>query len=68
MRVFQLRDGDVRACVIPADLAVNLDMRADMSEPDIIIVKEWKICRMGMRLDRDKTPNFMKAQNDERSA
>ena len=33
MRVFQLRDGDVRACVVPADLAVNLDMMADMSEP-----------------------------------
>ena len=28
LRVFQLRDGDVRACVVPADLAV-----ADMSEP-----------------------------------
>jgi hypothetical protein len=33
LRVFQLRDGDVRACVVPADLAVNLDMMADMSEP-----------------------------------
>jgi hypothetical protein len=28
-----LRDGDVRACVVPADLAVDLDMIADMSEP-----------------------------------
>ena len=26
LRVFQLRDGDVRACVVPADLVVNLDM------------------------------------------
>ena len=26
LRVFQLRDGDVRACVVPADLAVDLDM------------------------------------------
>jgi hypothetical protein len=33
LRVFQLKDGDVRACVVPADLAVNLDMMADMSEP-----------------------------------
>jgi hypothetical protein len=33
LRVFQLRDGHVRACVVPADLAVNLDMMADMSEP-----------------------------------
>jgi hypothetical protein len=33
LRVFQLRDGDVRACVVPADLVVNLDMMADMSEP-----------------------------------
>jgi hypothetical protein len=33
LRVFQLRDGDVRACVVPADLAVDLDMMADMSEP-----------------------------------
>jgi hypothetical protein len=24
--VFKLQDGDVRACVVPADLAVNLDM------------------------------------------
>ena len=31
--VFQLRDGDVRACVVPADLAVDLDRMADMSEP-----------------------------------
>jgi hypothetical protein len=33
LRVFQLRDGDARACVVPADLAVNLDMMVDMSEP-----------------------------------
>ena len=33
MRVFQLRDGDVRACVVRADLAVDLDIMADMSEP-----------------------------------
>jgi hypothetical protein len=33
LRVFQLRDGDVRACVVPADLAVDRDMMADMSEP-----------------------------------
>jgi hypothetical protein len=30
LRVFQLRDGDVRACV-PVDLAVDLDTMADMS-------------------------------------
>jgi hypothetical protein len=33
LRVFQLKDGDARACVVPADLPVNLDMMADMSEP-----------------------------------
>jgi hypothetical protein len=33
LRVFQLRDGDVRACVVPADFAVNLDLMAEMSEP-----------------------------------
>jgi hypothetical protein len=33
LRVFQLRDGDVRGCVVRADLAVDLDMVADMSEP-----------------------------------
>jgi len=36
LRVFQLRDGDVRACVVPGGprrLAVNLDMMANMSEP-----------------------------------
>ena len=33
LRIFQLRDGDVRACVVPADLAVDLDMMADMSAP-----------------------------------
>ena len=32
LRVFQLRDGDVRTCVVSADLAVDLDMMADMSE------------------------------------
>src|SRR5580692_7810896 len=33
LRVFQLHDGDVRACVVPADLAVDFDMMADLSEP-----------------------------------
>jgi len=33
LRVFQLHDGDVRACVVPADFAVTLDMMAEMSEP-----------------------------------
>jgi hypothetical protein len=33
VRVFQLQDGDVRGCVVPADLAVDFDMMADMSEP-----------------------------------
>jgi hypothetical protein len=33
LRVFQLRDGDVRGCIVPADVAVNLDLMADMSEP-----------------------------------
>jgi hypothetical protein len=33
LRVFQLRDADVRACVVPADLPVNLDLMADMGEP-----------------------------------
>jgi hypothetical protein len=33
LRVFQLSDGDVRACVVRADLAVDLEMMADMSEP-----------------------------------
>ena len=33
LRVFQLSDGGVRACVVPADLAVNLNMMADMSKP-----------------------------------
>jgi hypothetical protein len=32
LRVFQFKDGDVRACVVPADLPVTLDMMADMSE------------------------------------
>jgi hypothetical protein len=33
LRVFQLRDGDVRACVVPADIALTLDMLDEMSEP-----------------------------------
>jgi hypothetical protein len=33
LRVFQLRDGDVRACVVSAALALDLDMMAEMSEP-----------------------------------
>jgi hypothetical protein len=33
LRVFQLRDGDVRRCVVPAGLALDLDMMAEMSEP-----------------------------------
>jgi hypothetical protein len=33
LRVFQLRDGDVRGCDVPADFAVNLDMIFEMSEP-----------------------------------
>jgi hypothetical protein len=33
LRVFRLRDGDARACVVSADLAVNLDTMADTSEP-----------------------------------
>jgi hypothetical protein len=33
LREFQLKDADVRGCVVPADLAINLDMMADMSEP-----------------------------------
>lgn len=33
LRVFQLRDGDVCACVVAADLAVTFEMMADMSEP-----------------------------------
>jgi hypothetical protein len=33
LRVFQLRDGDVRACVVSAALSLDLDMMADMSEP-----------------------------------
>ena len=28
-----MEDADVRACVVPADLPVNLDTMADMSEP-----------------------------------
>jgi hypothetical protein len=33
LRVFQFHYGDVRACVVSADLAVDHDMLADMSEP-----------------------------------
>jgi hypothetical protein len=33
LRVFQLRDGDVRGCVVSADLIIDLDMMADLSEP-----------------------------------
>jgi hypothetical protein len=33
LRIFQLRDGDARGCIVPADLAVDLDMMADMREP-----------------------------------
>ncbi len=33
LRVFQLRDGAVQACVVSAGLALDLEMMADMSEP-----------------------------------
>jgi hypothetical protein len=33
LRVFQLCYGDVRGCVVSADLVIDLDMVADMSEP-----------------------------------
>jgi hypothetical protein len=33
LRVFKLHDGDVRACVVPADLAVSHTMMEEMSEP-----------------------------------
>jgi hypothetical protein len=33
LRVFRLHGGDVHACVVPADLSLNLDMMADVSEP-----------------------------------
>jgi hypothetical protein len=33
LRVFQLHDGDVRACVVPADLPMNHHMMDEMSEP-----------------------------------
>jgi hypothetical protein len=33
LRVFPLRFGDVRACVVCGDVAIDLDMMADMSEP-----------------------------------
>jgi hypothetical protein len=33
LRVFQLRFGDVRACVVCGEVAIDLDMMADMSAP-----------------------------------
>ncbi len=33
LRVFQSRGGDIRACVVPSDLAMTHDMIEDMSEP-----------------------------------
>jgi hypothetical protein len=33
LRVFQLRYGHVRACVVSAALALDVDLMADMSEP-----------------------------------
>jgi hypothetical protein len=33
LRVFQLHDGDVRAYVVPADMAMNHHMMDEMSEP-----------------------------------
>jgi hypothetical protein len=33
LRVFKLHDGDVRACVVPVDLAVSHTMMEEMSEP-----------------------------------
>jgi hypothetical protein len=33
LRVFKSPDGEVRACVIPADLAVSHKMMEEMSEP-----------------------------------
>ena len=33
LRVFQLRDGDVRACVVSAGLSLDLEMMAEMSDP-----------------------------------
>ena len=33
LRVFQLHDGDVRACVVPSDLAMTHAMMDEMSEP-----------------------------------
>jgi hypothetical protein len=33
LRVLKLRDGGVRACVVPLDLAVGHDMMEEMSEP-----------------------------------
>jgi hypothetical protein len=32
LRVFKLQDGDVRACVVPADLALGHGMMEEMSE------------------------------------
>jgi len=33
LRVFQARNGGARACIVPVDLAVTLDMMEDMSTP-----------------------------------
>ena len=33
LRVFQLKEGDVRACVVPSDLAMSHAMMDEMSEP-----------------------------------
>ena len=33
LRVFQLEGGDVRACVVPSDLAMTHTMMDEMSEP-----------------------------------
>jgi hypothetical protein len=33
LRVFKLREGDVRACVVSADLTVNHNMMEEMSAP-----------------------------------
>ena len=33
LRVFQLKEGDVRACVVPSDLAMSHAMMVEMSEP-----------------------------------
>ena len=33
LRVFQLKEGDVRACVVPSDLTMSHAMMDEMSEP-----------------------------------